>query len=415
MKTPPVIPVGLEYLITALKRHGYEFDVLDLCFATSSVKDLEEKLKQNTYDIVGFTIRNIDSCIFFNNEFFLPDIRKLIQLVRAYNIPVILGGAGFSAMPQEILDYLKADYGIIGPGEVAFPRFLELWRNKKLTEKIIIGWPLGPDSTLTHLRGSHFNYEKYLSDEGIVGFETHKGCDNPCPYCIEANTRVWFKKITNIIEEIKFISTKGYNHFHTCDSEFNANLDYSIEFCKALIKSEIPLKWALYMKPYPYSEELFQLLSESNAYLITLSVDSFKKIQQFNSYSCENLAEIINYCKKYKIKLAIDLLTGYPFESIESIKEMINFFKINRPSTVGISFYYRLSKYTSLGQLIKQTPSLQNDLTRPYSKDDNCLEPIFYSQNNQQQIEELISDDDLFKIAGLAIGVNYQLEEVKES
>ena len=53
-----------------------------------TLQELEEKLKQNTYDIVGFTIRNIDSCIYFNNEFYLPNIRNLIKIVRySMNLP----------------------------------------------------------------------------------------------------------------------------------------------------------------------------------------------------------------------------------------------------------------------------------------------------------------------------------------
>ena len=214
------------------------------------------------------------------------------------------------------------------------------------------------------------------------------------------------------MEEIEYLVKLGYTHFHLCDSEFNSDLNYSIEFCESLGKKSLYLndfKWTLYMKPFPYNERLFQLLHESNAYLITLSVDSDRRTQTLNNYSYIDLAKIIDFCNKYNIELAIDMLTGYPYETIDSTKKMIDFFQKNRPKTVGISFYYRIYKNTALEKLIRNDPELQKLLTRVYSEEDNYLEPVFFSQYIQEDLEELINDDELFRIAGIIPGVNYQI------
>jgi len=99
-------------------------------------------------DIIGFSIRNIDTSLFFDNKFFLDEYKKMIELVGNYNIPVVLGGSGFSASPDEILEYFKADFGIIGPGERAFPYFLKCWESSQLDTKIINGWDYGLDNNL---------------------------------------------------------------------------------------------------------------------------------------------------------------------------------------------------------------------------------------------------------------------------
>jgi radical SAM superfamily enzyme YgiQ (UPF0313 family) len=407
-QSPPVIPIGLEYIVTALERHSHNVEILDLCFSDRPEKDLDKIIKEKPYDLVGFSIRNIDSSIFFNNEFFLPDIKSLVQHVKKQNIPVILGGSGFSAMPNEILDYLNADYGIIGPGEITFPKFLETWQSKKITQKIFDGRDAGFEKGLVNLRGSKFNYPRYLEEEGIVGFETHRGCNNQCPYCVEANTKVHFKDIPNVVDELTHLVNQGYNHFHTCDTEFNTNLKFSIDFCLALIKRNLDMKWALYMKPVPFSEKIFELLHKSKAYLITLSVDSDERIQKSNKYTYDDLTQIVAYSQKYDIRLAIDLLIGYPYEPVESVKKIIDFFKVNRPFTVGISFNYRVYNHTPLANLIQEDPLLQKKLNKPYTDDENFLEPIFYSHLSQEIIEKLIDNDDLFKVAGISSGVNYQ-------
>ena len=409
MKSPPVIPIGLEYLATALEKHYHNVDILDLCFISSPIEELEKAFDKETYDMVGVTIRNIDTCHYFYNEFYLQDFKKLIDFIKKQEIPIILGGAGFSAMPNEVLEYLQADFGIIGPGDIVLPKFLELWQKDKITAKIFDGWRDGIDNTLVHKRGAKINYQQYISNDGIVGFSTHVGCLNQCPYCVEANTKLSFKKIDNIIDELELLVNLGYEHFHLCDSEFNSDLNFSIEFCEALAKKSLPLKWALYMKPYPYNERLFELLHKSNAYLITIVVDSDKLTQALNNYSYEDLEIFIDHCNNYNIELAVDLLTGYPYETIESTKEMIEFFKKNRPKTVGVNFYYRIYRNTTLEKSIRNDPALQQNLSRVYSEEENFLKPIFFNQLRQQDIEDLIGGDDLFHIAGVKPGVNYQL------
>lgn len=87
---------------------------------------------------------------------------------------------------------------------------------------------------------------------------------------------------------------------------------------------------------------------------------------------------------------------------------MIDFFKINRPFTVGINFNYRIYGNTPIARLIKENPSLQMKLNKPHCDDKNFLEPIFYNQVSKEEIKELIGEDSLFKLAGIILGVNYQ-------
>ena len=407
-KNPLVIPIGLDYLVSALEKYDHNVDILDLCFSESPEKKLTITLYEKPYDIVGFTIRNIDSLDYYKNEFFLPSIKPLIQCVKARSIPVVLGGSGFSAMPNEILEYLGADFGIIGPGEAIFPRFLELFQSQKVSEKIYDGWEYGLKDDLIHLRGSKFNYTKYLFENGIVSFETHKGCLSQCPYCIRAGSKTWFKKIPHIIEELRYLVDQGYINFQLCDDEFNSKLSFSIDFCKALIKADLPLKWKLSMKPIPYNEDLFRLLDETNAYRIGIEISSYRRIQKLNGYTYSDLANVIEYCRKYQIELEIGVFVGYPYETLESVKYMINFFKNNPPTSVIIEIFYRIYNHTVLADLIKKDASLQKNLIKPFSEELSFLEPVFYNGFSQNVIEELISKDDLFRIAWLTPEENYQ-------
>ena len=407
-KSPPVIPIGLEYITTILRKNGQLVDIIDLCFSENPLKDVHDILEKNNYDLIGLTIRNVDSCIYFNNEFFLVEIKKIITYIKKYGIPIVLGGSGFSASPNEILKYMNADFGVIGPGENAILKLIKDLSQKKANYKLLDGWKLGINSDAVFYRGKDFDYSKYVDKDGILGFETQKGCPNACTFCIEARTTLQFKSIDRILDEIKHLINMGYKHFHLCDSEFNLKLDYSIEFCKKIIKNDLDMKWALYMKPTPYNEELFKLLKESKAYLITLSINSDKKEQELNNYTLNDVKRIIEFCKKYEIRLAIDLLIGAPDEPKESIEEMIKFLKENRPDSVGVSFYYRIIKTTDLGKKILERQDLWGNLSRKLEENDDFLLPIFFNQIDLDYVKGLIGDDNLFKIEGFEKSVNYQ-------
>ena len=408
MKEPPVIPIGLEYLTGSLRRSGHRVDVLDLCFEKNPKERLVRVLNQDNYDYVGITIRNIDTSLYFNNEFFLPAIKELVQVIKEKGLKVVLGGAGFSAMPKHILGYMNADYGVEGPGEIAFPRLLRDVDNGITRKTLYDGHELGIDIHATHTRGCYIDYSSYFQTGGVGGIQTQSGCNGNCPYCLEAGKKVWFREITSIIEELRMMVDDGYDTFHLCDSEFNNDLDYCIAFLKALINEDLPMKWALYMKPSPSSKKLFQLLQNSGAYLVTLTVDTFERIQKMNGYNYDLLADIIDWCNEFGIKLAIDLLTGFPGENKDSTTRGIEFFKQHRPSSVGLGYHFRVHDGTPLAAMIKNDVALQTCLTRPFGDGDDFLKPVFYNNLSHAFIKGLIGDDALFKISGEEAGVNYQ-------
>ena len=122
---PPVAPIGLDYLGSALAANGFEVELLDLNFSKDLKGDIRKKL-QDDFLAIGITIRNTDDCYYLSRDNFLVRIKDIIKHIREYSdSPLILGGGGFSAMPHEIIDYLEADYGIEGDGEFALPGLLQ--------------------------------------------------------------------------------------------------------------------------------------------------------------------------------------------------------------------------------------------------------------------------------------------------
>ncbi len=407
-KFPPVPPLGLEYIAACLENKGHASTIVDLTFSEDIYRDIDKAVDSFAPAIVGITVRNIDSCLYHTNEFFLDEIKDILIYVKSrYRLKAIIGGSGLSINPKATREYLNADYAIIGPSENIVHEVLTEIKHSKGKRTIYQG-KFKPDRPCSR-KPDLVDYKKYFDAGGIAGFETHKGCSSSCVYCLEARTPVSFKRIEDVLEEIRGFVTKGYNHFHLCDSEFNENLEYSLKFCSALKKSGIQIQWAVYMKPGNISKNLMSLMKETGIYLITLSVDSWKRRPDYWSA----VERFISTAKQFGIKIAVDFLTGFPYETEETVLRYLDIFQRIKPDSVGINTYIRLYKSPRLTDIILKDTKLRDNLLGN-TEDRAFIKPIFYNHISIDMIEQLISGDPLFRVEGLEKGVNYSRVGAKE-
>jgi hypothetical protein len=400
-KSPPVPPIGLEYISACLEGEGHKAEILDLCFSEDLYKDIDDAVISFDPDITGITVRNVDSVLYHTNEFFLDEIKDIVNHVKSkHRLKVIIGGTGISTNPERILEYLNADFAIVGPAENRINYLLNGIHDSKNIKRIYhgqyrTGIPCFRKST-------KIDYKKYYDAGGIAGFETHKGCSSSCVYCLEANSKVSYKSIEDVISEIKSFVDIGYNHFHLCDSEFNENLTYSVKFCTALKNAGMDIKWTVYMKPGNNNKKLFRLMKDAGVYLITLSVDSWQKQPVYWS----GIEKFISGAKSCGLKIAVDFLTGFPYEDEDKVLWYLDLFRQIQPDSVGVNTYIRLYKSLQITDIILSDMKLKDNLLGT-TDDRTFVKPVFYNHISAEKLKQLLNGDDLFRIEGLEKGVNY--------
>ncbi|GKT29336.1 hypothetical protein ADUPG1_001154, partial [Aduncisulcus paluster] len=89
-------------------------------------------------DYAGISIRNVDNVDSFTSHTnkFIHKAKLIVNVVKETGIPVIAGGAGFSLLPEEILDFTGADYGVIGEGERKMVELIARLEQGKETKQI---------------------------------------------------------------------------------------------------------------------------------------------------------------------------------------------------------------------------------------------------------------------------------------
>ena len=122
----PVAPLGALCVAGAAAGAGHDVDVLDMSFARSPRRKLRSALARGKYDVVGFSIRNHDNGLYVRHESYLDGVRRLAEEVRRRtDVPLVLGGSGFSISPRGWLRRLGASCGVVAEGERPFLALLE--------------------------------------------------------------------------------------------------------------------------------------------------------------------------------------------------------------------------------------------------------------------------------------------------
>src|SRR5512135_1093139 len=170
-KFPPVPPIGLEHVAGLVEESGHRAEILDLCFSDSPFSDIDKAVVEFRPDIVGISVRNVDTVLYQTNEFFLDEIRDIVSHIRKpCGLRVILGGSGIATDPEGVLEYLGADYAVSGPAEDCINELLADISRAENTDRKIRSRKYRYDIVCPRRTGG-IDYRRYVEHGSIAGFD----------------------------------------------------------------------------------------------------------------------------------------------------------------------------------------------------------------------------------------------------
>jgi len=429
VKIRPVVgPIGLDYIGNLVQKNGFEIDFIDNSFSPDIKNSVKTYLEQSAPLIIGITVRNTDDCYFQSQRSFIDDVKELITYIKTItNIPIILGGIGFSVMPKEIMKYCNADFGIQGDGEEAILLFMRALqsnkdfssipnliyrKNGKLVEnqkKFVDLNSLGPPPR------NLINNERYFLEGGQGNIETKRGCDQKCIYCADPlckGSKIRVKDPKLVCDEFKILIKQNVNVFHLCDSEFNNHFKHAINVCQAIIDNNLneKIKWYAYCSPKPFTEELGKIMKDAGCVGIDFGADSgdngiLRNLKR--NFEVKDVIKTAEICKSLGIIFMYDLLIGGPGETKDSVKNTLELMKEIRPDRVGLSIGVRIYPGTELAKItLEQGPIQKNsNIFGIKENNQNFFKPIFYldSELNGNKIfsfiDKIVDKDPMFFFA----------------
>jgi len=392
----PVFPIGAAYMAAVAEHHGHRVETLDLCFLEALHPTLDTTVDAVDPQVIGISLRNLDSSSYPLNTSYIDDYRALIGALRARSrAPIVLGGAGFTVMPSTIMEYLGADVGVVGEGETAFPWVLQrLAEGTPLTstpeyrcDPVNGGILVNPVSRIKALDSigvplrRHFDMETYYQRGGALNIQTKRGCYFECVFCsypLIEGSKVRMRSAQAVVDEIQMVrETYGARHWFFVDNIFNLPIRHAKDICEEIVARELDIEWSGYLNPKFIDEQLCRLMAASGCKAIEFGTDSGATSMIANlkkEFDADDLRHASVLCHQYGLKFCHSLIFGGPGETLQTVTETIDLMEELKPTAVIAMTGIRILPGTGMVEIALRDGQIDAD--------DNLLYPKFYVSPN---------------------------------
>jgi anaerobic magnesium-protoporphyrin IX monomethyl ester cyclase len=366
--------LSVHYLAGALRAAGIECDIF--------IKDLEpdfyEKLLKfdPAYVVFSLYIEEEDIAL----EFF----RKIKS--RSPHVKTLLGGP-FTLTFEDIVKKIEVDYVFRGDGEKSLLKFIELIEEGKDIEGVTGISFLDEDES--EYRNEHIElvdvnsvkpdrdiYYKYeiLRNNPTKIFIASRGCPYRCTFCYNAELARFYdspywrqRNIDDVISEIRYVKERyGVKWIHFQDGTFNANKKWLFSFLQAYSEASLP-PFLVNARPEHIDEESIKLFQKAGCDRMTFGIQSGNSRVRTEiagrSMTNEQIIDACKLCKQYGIRVNVDLIFGWPSETVDEAMDTIRLCRqadVETYSSNVLVFYpgLRVTRYAYENAYIEKIPTL---------------------------------------------------------
>jgi radical SAM superfamily enzyme YgiQ (UPF0313 family) len=420
---PPIAPIGLDYVVGAVRRAGFDVELLDMNLAPDPEASLVDYFAHRSPGLVGLTFRNVDDCFWPSGASFLPVLQRDVAAVRrCTDAPIVLGGVGFSIFPRRILEYTGADFGVWGDGEPAMVALLQELRGQRRWQRVPgliyreggvvkanpAAWPR--ELCIATEREAVDN-GTYFRRGGQIGIETKRGCPRTCIYCADPLAKGRAHRLRDpagVAREVQTLLARMIDVLHLCDAEFNLPLRHALDVCDELIRWGLGerVRWYAYLAVTPFPDDLAQRMRRAGCVGINFTSDAAHPAMLATyrqPHGREDLAAAVSRCRKHGLAVMLDLLIGGPGETPETVATTVEAIKEFDPDCAGAALGIRIYPGTAVEQIVAAEGPLETNasIRRRYAGPIDLLQPTFYISSRlgsqpARCVRELIGDDPRF-------------------
>ncbi|EHJ46008.1 Radical SAM domain protein (plasmid) [Solidesulfovibrio carbinoliphilus subsp. oakridgensis] len=446
---PPVYPVGLACLAASLP--GHDVSCFDPNVAAEPLAGLAARVREFSPDLVGVSLRNIDSTNTRVNVSYLSPFARVVETVRReFAGPLVVGGSGFSMFADRIMaDFPAIDYGVALEGERTFAALAAaLARPAGSDRPDGSAGPLRPDrpdgphgpdgpeqtagpaadvagvpslhyrengavrftgpapaSPLADLPSPDFSVlplAPYATVPWGIGVETKRGCALACVYCPYGflNGKAYRKKDpARVADELwRLQEDFGLTRFTFLDSVFNFPRDQAMAVMQAMVDRKLTLSWSAWFTERGLDREFLALARRAGCDTVIFSPDAFGDRALKRLGKATSVAEIKAAYRLVRdmgsFEVSYNFFKNPPGQTLFAFLAMAGFV-VRARLQMGRRAHFefnslRVEPHTALAKL-----AVAEGVVAP---DADLLAPVMYSQKRTAYIEKCF--DRLLQAAG---------------
>jgi radical SAM superfamily enzyme YgiQ (UPF0313 family) len=236
---------------------------------------------------------------------------------RARGIPVVLGGAHVTFMPDEALEH--AELVVRGEGEGAMNALLDLWR-EGYVETPHPGYADVPNLSWKDAAGRirHNAMAPWISDldalptpdfsladgtaDCVIGrrrtvmVQTSRGCPFDCSFCSVTGMfgrKFRYRSVASVLEELRRYDRPDHFVFF-CDDNFTANPRRARELVEAMITERFQFQWSTQVRAdLARDPELVRLMKRAGCHTVFIGFESVNPQSLAEMKKSQSVADIV--------------------------------------------------------------------------------------------------------------------------
>lgn len=232
----------------------------------------------------------------------------------------------FDFISSDIIDYLKNDEKNIS--NMLYKKEGKLTSKKTENKNIckIFSIPT-PRHELFLNKNYRFPFVKRYPFTTVL---TSFGCPFKCSFCIANKLGFRYRKVSEVLEELYYISKLGIKEIFFEDMSFGLPRENITDLCSTMIKKELRFGWTCFSRVDIVDYELLSLMKKSGCHTIIFGVESAsQKILDIHhkSYTKRQIINTFKICRELDIRTVATFILGLPEETRETCRESIRFAK----------------------------------------------------------------------------------------
>ena len=326
--------------------------------------------------------RDWDLVFFSYLHSYYEHTKVLSALFRSRGMKTVAGGRHAGHFPDDCEKYF--DSVIIGSPERSVPELIKDFERGQLKSRYQLRSEGAAD-----IKPARYDLIDFSTNRSrLPGIEASRGCPFSCNFCVLTGHESYhFRKVQDVVEEIKFKMSWNKNYFGLLDDWFvflDNNLGGSPRYLRELCTELIPLKktWGCALTfNVLRDEETVKLMARAGCRYIYTGLESLNpesiKAMNKGQNKVKDIDDVIRRCFKNGILLSFGLLVGSDGDTNEYLEKLpqylsdLQYFSI---TFLGIVCPYPETPFYRL--LAKEGRLLPKTISRDYDGYTLCHRPL---------------------------------------
>jgi len=370
-------PLGLTYLAGSVKRAGYDCAILDMDAAEGKIGSMDFSREYQRYQSYIEALNNpshptwnLMRSLVLNQK---PDLIGITALTTKFGtviqtakfcreilprVPIIVGGAHATAMPDLTLRIPEVDFVVRGEGDETLPELLNAIREKSEFSKIP-GISYKKDGKIIHNpnrglvqnldtlalpdRSALLHPQNYSSEDmGVI--LTSRGCPFGCSYCFHMwDRKVRYRSVDNIMRELRHVREKyGTTQFSFKDDSFTVKKSHVLDLCNAVSREPYKIIFNCTTRVDILDEELIHAMKKVGGNQVSIGIESGSERvlrETDKGISMRQVRDAAKLLNRNRLFWSGYFMIGLPNETEEDIYKTFDFLREVKPYYAGLGVY----------------------------------------------------------------------------